>query len=203
MGATQRPKEKVRERLDKTDQKFRWSRDQVRQHEHVIGLMLDAFASEAQIARALAERHGVKATRVHQLLARVRAKRDEELAKEAKHHRTKQIRSLERSLSQIEGIVSSQLEAYNKWEASGRRGKAAKPPAPAYFEKKARLVEMLSDLTGTRSPIVVEHHLDISESVQDALVQAIANVRAGDPEYIEGEVVPAGELLAAENDRRH
>lgn len=162
-----RTRNAIEEAKAKHDPRKRWAQAEVRAQEQLIDLMLDGFASRAQVERALADRHGVKRSRAQALYARVLERRDRELEADRAHHRTKQVLSLERSVAQIESVIGEQLRHFNDAARQGNR--KAKAPAASLYREKRELIDLISELTGTRAPLVVQHKVDASQAVMLAI----------------------------------
>src|SRR5579862_6283422 len=84
----------------------KFSTEQVRAQLSLVERLLASSVPAAQVEAQLRVVHGVRRARATQLIARVRAHWAEEDADKREAWKAAQLRSLDRSLQQIEGLIS-------------------------------------------------------------------------------------------------
>lgn len=154
--------------------------EQVRAQVALVERLLASFVPTAQIEAELRIRHDVKRARAISLIARVRARWAEEDADKRDAWKAAQIRSIDRSLQQLEGLIGQHLNAADDVRrrhaealAKGEpppKSKPRDPPMSLYREKREYL-ELRAEITGTIAPAQVEvkHTVQVAAAVQLAI----------------------------------
>jgi hypothetical protein len=133
----------------------------VRQQELVVGELLAQYASFSQVYARLREPpFGLSLKRTRMLIDRVYEQWDKQHQQDLGHARNKAIRSVRRSLTQVESKMKAEEVSALEWIRLQRL--------------KVALVDQLMDLEGTRAPIQVD--VNVHATVNHNLVAVMASM---------------------------
>lgn len=170
--------------------RFTRSKEQVRAELAFVQVRIASMASFNSIIADLRAQYGCGANRARMLIARVRAQWAAEDADRRATWKSDQIRSIERSVHQLEMQIADalRLQSEARQESPPRR---IAGPAHHLYTNKARYLELLAEITGTMAPMEVHHTGNVQLSA--AVVAVVASLSGEE----------AAELLqeAEENER--
>jgi hypothetical protein len=157
--------------------RYRWTVEQTREQMELVEALLVGHTPARRIEDELRRRYGANRSRAVKLVARVRAKWESEDADKRALWKQQQIRSLEKTLGQIDVAIAhrvneaAEARAKNANLKKGEKPRAVKDVPSHLLREKREYIEVLAMLTGTKAPEVVVHQHQVSASVQMAIAQ--------------------------------
>lgn len=155
----------------------RYTKEQRRDQYATVEAALIGMVPATQIAKALRDRWGVSTKRAKAIMVKVRARWAAEDAERRPHWKEQQVRSLERSIHQLEVYIGRAIDEDAKLR---QQGQAGRPPPQWLYHEKREYMRVLSALTGTQEAQQVNVSVVADVTVHEKVMVTIAQMTAAD-----------------------